>query len=78
MNMDNVAVVIEKGMISPEEVERYIRKIQKTSAGRSLKRITFRREATYLDLRYSFDGIPLERIRRIPMTDEIDKTQKVG
>lgn len=78
MNLDNVTVVIDKGIVSPEEVEYYIRKIQKTSANRSLKRITFRREATHLDLRYSFDGIPLERIRRISITDEYDNTKKVG
>ncbi|BEU88543.1 hypothetical protein TAMA11512_20070 [Selenomonas sp. TAMA-11512] len=78
MNMDNVSVVIEKGTVSREEIERYIRKIRKNSAGRTLKRITFRREAAYLNLRYSFDGIPLERVRYIPMTNEINKIQKVG
>ena len=65
MMIDNVTVVIESGALSVKEAERYIRKIQRHSKGRTLKRVSFRMTDGYLDLRYGFEGIPFERIRRI-------------
>lgn len=65
MMMDNVTVIIESGAISAKEAERYIRKIQRHAKGRTLKRVSFRLADGHLDLRYAFEGIPFERIRRI-------------
>ena len=65
MTIDNVTVIIESGALSAREAERYIRKIQRHSKGRTLKRVSFRLADGYLDLRYSFEGLPFERIRRI-------------
>ena len=65
MTMDNVTVIIESGAFSAEEAERYVRKIQRHSKGRTLKCVSFRLADGYLDLRYAFEGIPFERIRRI-------------
>ncbi len=65
MMIDNVTVIIESGALSAKEIERYIRKIQRHSKGRTLRRVSFRLADGYLDLRYIFHGIPFERIRRI-------------
>ena len=65
MTIDNVTVIIESGALSAKEAERYIRKIQRHSKGRTLKRVSFRLADGHLDLRYAFEGIPFERIRRI-------------
>lgn len=67
MFMDNVRVVIANGPFSAKDAQFYIEQIQKSSRF-PLKKIVFSRSDAYLDIRYSFDSIPFERIRRIPLT----------
>lgn len=67
MKIDNVTVIIEGGPVSAKEAEQYIRKIQSHAKGRALKRIAFRKGKDYMDLRYMFEGIPFERLRRISL-----------
>lgn len=67
MYVDNVRVIIAKGPFSAKDAQFYIKQIQKSSRF-PLKKITFSRSDTYLDIRYSFESIPFERIRRIALT----------
>ncbi|MCH3960431.1 MAG: ferredoxin [Selenomonas sp.] len=68
MFVDNVRVIIANGPFSAEDAQYYINRIRKSSKF-TLKKIIFTRSDTYLDIRYSFDSIPFDRIRRIPLTD---------
>lgn len=67
MFIDNVHVIIANGPFSAEDAQFYIKQIRKSTRF-SLKKVIFSRSDAYLDIRYSFDSIPFERIRRIPLT----------
>ena len=67
MLVDNIRVAIENGTFSAEEAAYYIDEIKKITKNFTLKKVTMSRTDTYLDLRYSFNEIPFERIRRIPL-----------
>lgn len=67
MMVDNIRVAIENGTFSAEEAAYYIDEIKKVTKNFTLKKVTMSRTDAYLDLRYSFNEIPFERIRRIPL-----------
>lgn len=67
MLVDNVRVVIENGPLTAEDAKYYIDLIRKSSRF-NLKKVVFKLSDTYLDICYSFDSIPFDRIRRIPLT----------
>ncbi|WP_294160327.1 ferredoxin [uncultured Selenomonas sp.] len=67
MMVDNIRVAIENGTFSAEEAAYYIDEIKKITKNFTLKKVTMSRTDDYLDLRYSFNEIPFERIRRIPL-----------
>ena len=76
MIVDDVRVIIENGTFSAEDAQYYINRIKKTSK-HSLKKVIFNRKKVifnrtdaYLDIRYSFESIPFDRIRRIPLKKE--------
>ena len=71
MIVDNVRVIIENGTFSAEDAQYYINRIKKTSKF-SLKKVIFNRTDAYLDIRYSFESIPFDRIRRIPMNESLE------
>ncbi len=73
MFIGNVRVVIENGTFSAEEAEYYIKKIQRHSKHLVLKAVTFRLGFNFLDLRYSFQDIPFERLRRIPLATHMQR-----
>lgn len=68
MNIDDVRVVVKNGPLSAEEAKFYIDRIKKSSKF-PLKKVIFTRSSAYLDLRYSFEGIPFERVRRVHLVD---------
>lgn len=72
MFIDNVRVIIAKGPFSAEDAQFYIKQIKKTSRF-PLKKIVFTCSDSYLDIRYSFDSIPFERIRRIPLASSTEE-----
>ena len=65
MMIDNIRVIIEQGPFSAEDAQ-YIERIKATTQF-TLKKITFTRSDTYLDIRYAFAEIPFERIRRVAL-----------
>ena len=70
MLIDNVIVTIENGPFTAEDAQFYISQIKKSKAKYTLRKISFSRSDDYLDIRYSFNENPFERIRRIPLTEE--------
>ena len=68
MQIDGVRVVIENGPLCAEEAKFYIDQIKK-SGKFPLKKVIFTRSSAYLDLRYSFEGVPFERIRRVHLIE---------
>jgi len=70
MIMDDVRVNIEKGSFSETDAAYYISLIKKSKPQYTLKKVTFTKTDDYLDVRYAFQEIPFERIRRISFTDE--------
>ena len=64
MTIDNVSVFIENGPLSANEAAYYIKLINQHTHHK-LKSVTFRITPDYMDLRYSFEDIPFERIRRV-------------
>lgn len=67
MMVNGIRVVIENGTFSAEETAFYMEELQKLSKKFTLKKVTMSRTDAYLDFRYSFNEIPFERIRRIPL-----------
>ncbi len=70
MIIDNVNVTIEKGPFTAEDAQFYISQIKKSKSKYTLRKVSFSRHDEYLDIRYSFNEIPFERIRRVSFTDE--------
>ena len=73
MMVDNIRVAIENGTFSAEEAAYYIDEIKKVTKNFTLKKVTMSRTDAYLDLRYSFNEIPFERIRRIPLGHPLEE-----
>jgi hypothetical protein len=73
MLVGNVRVIIENGELPKEEVQYYINKIERQSRRHVLKKITFSLADDYMDIRYGFELIPFERIRRISLDHNLKK-----
>ena len=65
MMIEQVRVSFENGSLNREDILFYINEIKKRARGKKLKTVHFRMAESYMDLRYSFEQIPFERIRRI-------------
>jgi len=65
MLIDQIRIIVENGPLDEKEVLYYIAEIKKHARGKILKSITFRLADGYMDLRYSFQSFPFERIRRV-------------
>ena len=70
MLIDNVIVTIENGPFTAEDAQFYISQIKKAKPKYTLRKISFSRNDDSLDIRYSFQGVPFERIRRISPVEE--------
>ena len=68
MQIGDVRVIIEKGPLSAEDAQYYIEQIKKTSKFK-LKKVALTRTDAYVDLRYAFEGIPFERVRRVDFNE---------
>lgn len=77
MLVDHIRVVIENGTFSAADAAFYIQELKKSLKNLTLKKVSMSRTDAYLDLRYSFNEIPLERIRRIPLK-ELREERAVG
>ena len=62
--MDMTQVQVLNGALEPQEIQAYIDRAQK-NYGRLPKAMTVTVDGDYVDLDYTFEGQPFERIRRI-------------
>ncbi len=69
MLIDNVTVTIENGTFTAEDAQFYISQIKKSKPKYTLKKVSFALRDDCVDIRYSFNENPFERIRRIPLTN---------
>lgn len=64
MVVDGIRVVVENGPVSQEEIAHYIDHLRKEYKNLRLCQLTLRRGDGYVNLRYSFEGNPLQRVWR--------------
>ena len=56
---------VDGGTMDEREVNEYVRLIQEKYPDKVIKEITFKIDGDYVDMNYTFDEVPFERIRRI-------------
>lgn len=58
-------VTVNGGTMPQAEIDEYVGIIKKKYPDRIIKEMTFTIDGDYVDIRYSYDTVPFERIRRI-------------
>lgn len=56
---------VEGGVLAQGEAEEYIRMLREQYPDRIIKNVTFKVDGDYVDISYTYDTIPFDRIRRI-------------
>lgn len=56
---------VDGGTMDEREVNEYVRLIQEKYPDKVIKEINFKIDGDYVDMNYTFDEVPFERIRRI-------------
>ncbi len=56
---------VEGGCLSQEEAQAYIRMIRQKHPEQILKEVTFKVDGDFVDVSYTYDTVPFDRIRRI-------------
>ncbi|MGN0689401.1 MAG: anaerobic ribonucleoside-triphosphate reductase [Oscillospiraceae bacterium] len=56
---------VDGGTMDEREVNEYVRVIQEKYPDKVIKEINFKIDGDYVDMNYTFDEVPFERIRRI-------------
>ena len=51
--------------MSQAEIDEYVRRIRKKHPDRIIKDLTLTIDGEYVDIKYNYDTVPFERIRRI-------------
>lgn len=65
MLLENVEVTVQNGPLEEAEIRRYIEYIQKKNCGRLLQRLDLKVDGEDVELRYAFQPVRFQRIRRI-------------
>lgn len=58
-------VTVNGGAMSQAEIDEYVRRIRKKHPDRIINELTLTINGKYVDIRYDYDTVPFERIRRI-------------
>ncbi|MBQ6168450.1 MAG: hypothetical protein IJK30_00690 [Ruminococcus sp.] len=58
-------VTVNGGTMSQAEIDEYVRRIRKKHPDRIINELTLTINGNYVDIRYNYDTVPFERIRRI-------------
>ncbi|WP_294484324.1 anaerobic ribonucleoside-triphosphate reductase [uncultured Ruminococcus sp.] len=58
-------VTVNGGTMSQAEINEYVRRIRKKHSDRIINELTLTINGNYVDIRYNYDTVPFERIRRI-------------
>ncbi len=56
---------VEGGELAQGEAEEYIRMLHEQHPDRIIKSVTFKVDGEYVDVSYTYDTVPFDRIRRI-------------
>ena len=58
-------VTVNGGTMSQAEIDEYVRRIRKKHPDRIINELTLTINGKYVDIKYNYDTVPFERIRRI-------------
>lgn len=58
-------VTVNGSDMSQTEIDEYVRRIRKKHPDRIINELTLTINGKYVDIRYNYDTVPFERIRRI-------------
>lgn len=58
-------VTVNGGTMSQDEIDEYVRRIRKKHPDRIINELTLTINGNYVDIKYNYDTVPFERIRRI-------------
>ncbi len=58
-------VTVNGGTMSQAEIDKYVRRIRKKHPDRIINELTLTINGNYVDIKYNYDTVPFERIRRI-------------
>ncbi|WP_297961893.1 anaerobic ribonucleoside-triphosphate reductase [uncultured Ruminococcus sp.] len=58
-------VTVNGGTMSQAEIDEYVRRIRKKHPDRIINELTLTINGEYVDIKYNYDTVPFERIRRI-------------
>lgn len=58
-------VIVNGGTMSQAEIDEYVRRIRKKHPDRIINELTLTINGNYVDIKYNYDTVPFERIRRI-------------
>ena len=53
------------GELEQEEINSYIEHVEKENPGKTIKELDLKVDGDYVDMNYTFEDLPFERIRRI-------------
>ena len=56
---------VERGTLAQGEAEAYIRMLREQHPDLIIKNVTFKVDGEYVDVSYTYDMVPFDRIRRI-------------
>ena len=56
---------VEGGTLAPQEAEAYLHMIREKHPEQIIKDVTFRIDGDFVDVSYTYDTVPFDRIRRI-------------
>ena len=58
-------VTVNGGTMSQAEIDEYVRRIRKKHPDRIINELTLTINGNYVDIKYNYDSVQFERIRRI-------------
>lgn len=58
-------IEVKGGMISQEEIDAYVKHLEAKFPNKNIASLDINVDGEYVDLNYTFEGAPFERIRRI-------------
>lgn len=58
-------IAVKGGSMPKEETDEYIRRIKEKYPDRIIKDLTLTIDGEFVDIRYTYDTVPFDRIRRI-------------
>lgn len=58
-------IEVKNGQLSEQEIDAYIEHINQQFPGKTIKSLEINVDGDFVDLKYEFEPVPFERIRRI-------------